>query len=96
MPAPTSFDPQEAAEAKYQERTPRPGVELKKAMCTTCDVACSVVTESKNGRVVRVRSSDNPIFKDNICFKGIMSPKGLANPKRILHPLRRGRRARLG
>ena len=85
----TSFDPQEAAEATYNERKPRTGVELKRAICMTCDIGCSVVAEAKDGRVVRVRSSDNPIFRDNICMKGIVAPKGFANPNRILHPLRR-------
>ena len=89
MPAPSTFDPQEVVDAQYQERKPRPGVTTKRAICTTCDVMCSVVTESKNGRVVRVRSSDNPIFRDNICMKGIVAPKGFANPNRILHPLKR-------
>lgn len=89
MPAPSTFDPQEVVDAEYQERKPRPGVTTKRAICTTCDVMCSVVTESMNGRVVRVRSSDNPIFRDNICMKGIVAPKGFANPNRILHPLKR-------
>ena len=43
----------------------------------------------KKGRVVRVRSSDNPVFRDNICMKGIVAPKGFANPSRVLYPLKR-------
>ena len=89
MAGPLAFDPQEVVDAGYQERKPRPGVTTKRAMCATCDIMCSVVTESKQGRVVRVRSSDNPIFRDNICMKGIVAPKGFANPNRILHPLKR-------
>ena len=89
MAAPVAYDPQSAADAKFQERTPRPGVTTKRAMCASCDMYCNVVTESKQGRVVRVRSSDNPIFRDNICMKGIMAPKGLANPNRLMHPLKR-------
>ena len=89
MAAPVPFDPQQVVDAKYQERKPRPGVTTKSTICQTCDIACQVVTEVKKGRVVRVRSSDNPIFRDNICMKGIMSPKGLANPKRLMHPLKR-------
>ena len=89
MPTPNSFDPQEVLDANYEERQPRPGVTTKRVICMTCDAHCSVVTETKNGRVVRVRSSDNPIFRDNICMKGIVAPKGFANPNRILHPLKR-------
>ena len=89
MAGPFSYDAQEIVDAKYRERKPRPGVTTKRAMCSTCDMYCSVVTESKKGRVVRVRSSDNPIFRDNICMKAIVAPKGYANPNRIMHPLKR-------
>ncbi|MEO1574399.1 MAG: molybdopterin-dependent oxidoreductase, partial [Pseudomonadota bacterium] len=61
----------------------------KRTICASCDIACSVVTEVQKGRVVRVRSSDNPIFKDNICMKGIIAPKGFANPNRLMRPLKR-------
>ncbi len=89
MPAPVPFDPQEIADAQYTERPVKPGVTTKRAICQVCDIACSVVTEVQKGRVVKVRSSDNPIFRDNICMKGIVSPKGLAHPDRIVHPLKR-------
>lgn len=89
MSAPFSYDAQEIVDAKYKKSNPRPGVITKRAMCSTCDMYCSVVTESKKGRVVRVRSSDNPIFRDNICMKAIVAPKGYANPNRIMHPLKR-------
>ena len=48
-----------------------------------------MVTEVQKGRVTRVRSSDNPLFKDNICIKGITAPKNFANPDRVLYPQRR-------
>ena len=89
MPAPMPIDPQDIADAKYEQRKPRAGVTTKRTICATCDIACSVVTEVKKDRVVRVRSSDNPLFRDNICMKGIMAPKGFANPNRIMHPLKR-------
>ena len=76
-------------DAEPRDSHKREGVETKKALCATCDIACSVVTEVKDGRVVRVRSSDNPIFKDNICMKGIIAPKGFAHPNRITKPLKR-------
>lgn len=89
MPAPVPFDPQDVVDAKYEPRETRPGIATKRTICASCDIACSVVTEVKKGRVVRVRSSDNPIFRDNICMKGIIAPKGFANPNRITHPMKR-------
>ncbi len=90
MPAVAPFDPQRVVDAKFKKRKTRPGVTTKRTMCASCDICCSVVTEVEKGRVVRVRSSDNPIFRDNICMKGIIAPKGFANPNRIMHPLKRG------
>ena len=89
MPAASPFNPEDIANAKYTERTVKPGVTTKRTICQSCDIACSVVCEVKKGRVVKVRSSDNPIFRDNICMKGIIAPKGFAHPNRILHPLKR-------
>lgn len=89
MPSPLPFDPQDVVNVKYTPRKTRPGVTTKRTICQSCDIACSVVTEVEKGRVVRVRSSDNPIFKDNICMKGIIAPKGFANPTRLMHPLKR-------
>ncbi|MEC7288889.1 MAG: molybdopterin-dependent oxidoreductase [Pseudomonadota bacterium] len=89
MPAPVPFDPEEVAAAKPATRAEKPGIVTKKTICQTCDIACSVVSEVQNGRVTKVRSSDNPIFRDHICMKGIIAPKGYANPNRILHPLKR-------
>ena len=64
-------------------------LETRRAICQSCDIACSVSTEVRGGRVVKVRASDNPLFRDNICIKGIYAPKGFAHPDRLLHPLRR-------
>ena len=92
MPAAVPFDPEKAA-AHKPSAAPKPsnkeGVETRRAICQSCDIACSVITEVKQGRVVKVRSSDNPLFRDNICIKGIYAPKGFAHPDRLLHPLRR-------
>lgn len=89
MPAPVPFDPQAVESATPVKRSTREGVTTKRTICATCDIACSVITEVKKGRAVRVRSSDNPIFRDNICMKGIVAPKAFAHPDRILHPLKR-------
>jgi anaerobic selenocysteine-containing dehydrogenase len=48
-----------------------------------------VVAQVEDGRVVKIRTSDNPAFKGNICIKGIHAPRGFAHPNRLLHPLRR-------
>ncbi len=65
------------------------GTTAKSVLCASCDISCQLVAEVRDGRVVRVRASDNPILRDNICMKGIYAPKGFAHPDRILHPLRR-------
>ena len=80
------FDP----DLKSVDRPLRgPGVTTRKMLCATCDIACNVVAEVKNERVVRIRASDNPAFRDNICMKGVHAPKEFAHPNRVLHPLRR-------
>ncbi len=89
MPAPVPFDAEQVAAAEPRRVQAKAGVTTHRAICQTCDIACSVVTEVKNGRVVKVRSSDNPLFRDHICMKGIYAPKGFAHPDRILHPLKR-------
>jgi anaerobic selenocysteine-containing dehydrogenase len=89
MPGIQSFSRALLESRSAPRANPRPGVETKKTLCASCDIACSVVTEVQNGRVTRVRSSDNPLFKDNICVKGIVAPKGFAHPNRVLYPQRR-------
>lgn len=89
MPGIPAFDAQQAADARPIERKQKNSVTTYKTLCASCDVACSVVTEVQQGRVTKVRSSDNPIFRDNICMKAIVSPKGFAHPDRVIHPLKR-------
>ena len=89
MPGAPSVTPSAAGSRSLPKANPRPGVETRKALCASCDIACSVVTEVQKGRVTRVRSSDNPLFKDHLCIKGITAPKNFANPDRVLYPLRR-------
>lgn len=89
MAGPPSIDPNEVIAATPVKRTLRKGITTHKTLCASCDIACSVVTEVQKGRVIRVRSSDNPIFRDNICMKGIVAPKGFAHPDRIRQPLKR-------
>ncbi len=88
MPSNYTIDPNETSGL----RTPaegRRGLETRQTLCGTCDISCSVVTEIDRGRVVRVRSSENPLFRDNICMKGIVAPKAFAHPDRLMHPLKR-------
>ena len=88
MPAGMSIDPSETSGLRTATKT-REGRKAYVALCGTCDNSCPVVTEVEKGRVVRVRSSENPIFRDNICMKGIVAPKAFANPDRLMHPLKR-------
>lgn len=89
MPAPMPIGEEALKYSKPVIRDAREGFVSKRALCQTCDMQCSVVTESVDGQVVRVRSSDNPLFRDHICMKAIVSPKGFAHPDRILYPLKR-------
>ena len=64
----------------------------RKAICSSCDVQCSVHTETpESGLVgdVRVKAHDPRRFYADLCIKGVNSPRGFAHPKRILTPLRR-------
>jgi anaerobic selenocysteine-containing dehydrogenase len=94
MPGAFSINPEELEAAAEQaklgkKRALKEGVVYKRAICQSCDIACNVVTESKGGRVTKVRASDNPAFRDNICMKGIVAPKGFAHPDRLMKPLKR-------
>lgn len=63
--------------------------ETKNVICSSCDIQCTVHAKVLEGEVVKVHSSDNPIFRDNICMKGIYAPKGFAHPDRIRYPMKR-------
>ncbi|MES2490333.1 MAG: molybdopterin-dependent oxidoreductase [Pseudomonadota bacterium] len=89
MPGAPSITPSAAGSQSIPRPHQRLGIETRKTLCASCDIACSVVTEVQKGRVTRVRSSDNPLFKDNICIKGIVAPKNFANPNRVLYPQKR-------
>lgn len=73
----------------FERKQKDPDTTTRRVLCGSCDIACSVVAEVRQGRVTRIRSSDNPLFKDNICIKGVVAPKGFAHPDRILYPLKR-------
>jgi anaerobic selenocysteine-containing dehydrogenase len=88
MPSIYSID-RSAVDATPRETRKKEGVTTRKVLCASCDIACSVVAEVKGEQVIRIRSSDNPIFKDNICMKGIVAPKGFAHPSRLRTPLKR-------
>jgi len=66
MPSVANPDPKQT-DGKQVTINRREGVETRNVLCATCDISCNVVAEVQKGRVVRVRSSDNPIFRDNIC-----------------------------
>jgi anaerobic selenocysteine-containing dehydrogenase len=61
----------------------------KSVLCASCDIACPLIAEVKDGRVVKVKSHTNPLLRDNICMKGIYAPKAFAHPDRIRQPLKR-------
>ena len=66
-----------------------PQVQVKKAVCTVCDIACQLDVHVRDGRVEKVAPPSNPVFADYYCFKGISAPKLYALPDRLTQPLRR-------
>lgn len=68
---------------------PKGGAETKNLICSSCDIQCTLHAKVVDGQVVKIHSSDNPIFRDNICMKGIYAPKGFAHPDRVIYPLKR-------
>lgn len=65
------------------------GVEVKKAVCTVCDIACQLEVHVADGQVRKVTPPSNPVVADNFCFKGITAPKLYARPERLTRPLKR-------
>ncbi len=88
MPGVADMDAERVASAEPLPRPPK-AVETRKVLCASCDIACNVVAEVSEGRVLKVRASDNPMFRDNICMKGIAAPNGFAHADRVHVPLRR-------
>lgn len=64
-------------------------IENKNMICASCDIACPVVAQVENGKVIKIRASFKPSLRDNICVKGIYAHKGFSHPDRVLHPLKR-------
>jgi acetylene hydratase len=61
----------------------------KSVICASCDISCFLSARVEDGRVTKVSSSSNPIFRDNICMKGIYAPRSFSHPDRVLYPLKR-------
>ncbi len=64
-------------------------IEVKKAVCTVCDIACQLEVHVQDGAVQKVAPPSNPVVAGNFCFKGIQAPKLYARPERLTTPLRR-------
>jgi anaerobic selenocysteine-containing dehydrogenase len=63
--------------------------EIKKAVCTVCDIACQLEVHVRDGAVQKVAPPSNPVVAGNFCFKGISAPKLYARPERLTRPLKR-------
>lgn len=61
----------------------------KDMICASCDIACPVVAQVEDGKVIKIRASFKPSLKDNICVKGIYAHKNFSHPDRVLFPLKR-------
>ncbi|HEY2223621.1 molybdopterin-containing oxidoreductase family protein [Actinomycetospora sp.] len=65
------------------------GHEVKRAVCTVCDIACQLHVHVRDGAVDRVTRPTNPVTKDHFCVKGLSAPNLYARPERLTTPLRR-------
>jgi anaerobic selenocysteine-containing dehydrogenase len=65
------------------------GTEVKKAVCTVCDIACQLDVHVRDGEVTKVAPPSNPVFADFYCLKGISAAKLYGRPERLKQPLRR-------
>lgn len=63
--------------------------EVRRAVCTVCDIACQLHVHVRDGAVQRVSRPTNPVTKDHFCVKGLSAPNLYALPERLTTPLRR-------
>ncbi|MEM9355054.1 MAG: molybdopterin-dependent oxidoreductase [Pseudomonadota bacterium] len=61
----------------------------KRVLCSSCDIYCQVLVETKGNEIVRVKATDPRAGAANICMKGVYAPEGFRHPDRVLYPLRR-------
>jgi len=61
----------------------------KFVVCASCDAGCILKAEVREGRVVRIKTTDIPPLRENICIKGVYAARNFAHPDRLLYPQRR-------
>lgn len=62
-------------------------MEEKRVLCASCDISCSVVAQLEDGRVVKIRTSDNPAFKGNLCPPSSTAAAADVDAAKALTPL---------
>ncbi|MGF1578484.1 MAG: hypothetical protein ACFCD0_03890 [Gemmataceae bacterium] len=45
----------------------------------TCDIACLLTAEVRDGQFVKIRATDLPMLRDDICMKGIYASRAFAH-----------------
>lgn len=58
-------------------------------VCTICDIGCQLRTETKDGKLFRVKAHDHPALARNVCFKGTAAPEVHNHAERLTVPLKR-------
>jgi anaerobic selenocysteine-containing dehydrogenase len=58
-------------------------------ICTICDIGCQLRTETKDGKLVKIRAHNNPALAKNICYKGTAAPDVHNHKDRLTKPLKR-------
>jgi anaerobic selenocysteine-containing dehydrogenase len=77
------------------KRTPlslKPGEEIVKSACYSCNMCCEVLVfiEEATGRILRVEGDpESPISRGVMCAKGLAARDLVYNPGRLRHPLKR-------
>ncbi len=58
-------------------------------VCTICDIGCQLRTETKDGKLSRVKAHDHPALARNVCYKGTAAPEVHNHAERLTVPLKR-------
>ncbi|MCR9097046.1 MAG: molybdopterin-dependent oxidoreductase [bacterium] len=59
------------------------------SVCTICDIGCQLRSESRDGKLVRIKAHDSPAVARNICYKGTAAPHIHDHADRLRVPLKR-------
>ncbi|MEM9174909.1 MAG: molybdopterin-dependent oxidoreductase [Myxococcota bacterium] len=59
------------------------------SVCTICDIGCQLRSESRDGKLHRIKAHDSPALARHICYKGTAAPHIHNHAERLRVPLKR-------